>query len=249
MVSNLLGNAIKYTPNGGRIDLKVARNDDAAWIRVHDNGSGIAPELLPRIFDLFVQGERALAREEGGLGVGLTLVKRLVELHGGTVVANSDGLGKGSEFVVRLPLVRRPKRASAALPSRDGTSAEPLSVLVVEDNPDVASAMAYLLDMLGHTVEVANDGRAALTRAPVLRPDIVFLDLGLPRLDGYEVARCLRALPVLDRTMLVACTGYGRDEDRAKTKAAGFDHHVVKPVGAEALVQILSEAAQRRDSG
>ena len=246
VLSNLLSNAIKYTPQGGLVAVKVERDNDFTWISVHDNGRGIAPELLPRIFDLFVQGERALAREEGGLGVGLTLVKRLVELHGGTVIATSEGSGKGSEFVVRLPLVRPAKRIRGAEPSRDATSSERLSVLVVEDNPDVAGAMAYLLEVLGHTVEIAHDGGTALTRAPVLRPDVVFLDIGLPRLDGYEVARCLRALPVLEGMMIVACTGYGRDDDRAKAKAAGFDHHIVKPAAAETLVRILAEAAQRR---
>jgi PAS domain S-box-containing protein len=244
IVSNLLGNAIKYTPDGGRIQVEVGRDGDVATLRVRDNGRGIAADLLPRIFDLFVQGERALAREESGLGVGLTIVKRLVELHGGTVVAASDGSGKGSEFVVRLPLVHR-AQTRAIVSSLGHRSAERLSILVVDDHVDAANSMSLLLSMLGHVVETANDGRTALLRAPVLLPDVVFLDIGLPRMDGYAVARALRSLPMLDRTMLVACTGYGREEDRTKAHDAGFDRHVVKPAEADTLIEILSDAARR----
>jgi PAS domain S-box-containing protein len=244
IVSNLLSNAIKYTPDGGRIAMQVARDGDVATLRVRDNGRGIAANLLPRVFDLFVQGERTPAREEGGLGLGLTLVKRLVELHGGSVVGLSEGPGKGSEFVVRLPLVRRAQTGTVVSPS-ERNAAKPLSVLVVDDNVDVANSMSVLLSMLGHVVETANDGRTALMRAPVLLPDVVFLDIGLPRMDGYAVARALRSLPMLDRTMLVACTGYGRQDDRAKTQDAGFDRHVVKPAAVEQLIDILSDAARR----
>jgi PAS domain S-box-containing protein len=246
IVSNLLGNAIKYTPDGGRIVVQVARDGDAASLRVRDNGRGIAANLLPRIFDLFVQGERSAAREESGLGVGLTLVKRLVELHGGTVVGMSEGPDKGSEFVVRLPLVRRAS-TQAVVSARERSAAESLSVLVVDDNADVANSMSVLLSMLGHVVESANEGRTALMRAPILLPDVVFLDIGLPGMDGYAVARALRSLPMLDRTMLVACTGYGRQDDRARAHDAGFDRHIVKPADAETLIDILSEAARRRE--
>ena len=244
IVSNLLSNAIKYTPDGGRIAVEVARDGDVAMLRVRDNGRGIAADLLPRIFDLFVQGERALAREESGLGLGLTIVKRLVELHGGTVVATSDGPGTGSEFVVRFPLVNQAQTRPIVSPRAHG-SVERLSILVVDDNVDAANSMSVLLSMLGHVVETANDGRTALLRAPVLLPDVVFLDIGLPRMDGYAVARALRSLPMLDRTMIVACTGYGREDDRAKAQDAGFDRHIVKPAQADTLIEILSDAARR----
>ena len=248
VVSNLLSNSIKYTPDGGRIDVQVTGEEEAATLRVRDNGRGIPANLLPRVFDLFVQGERTLAREESGLGLGLTLVKRLVELHGGTVVALSEGAGKGSEFIIRLPLVHR-ARALAIVAHPESGPQKPLSILVVDDNVDVANSMAVLLSMLGHVVETANDGQTALVRAPVLLPDVVFLDIGLPRMDGYVVARALRSLKVLDRTMLIACTGYGRDDDRSKAKDAGFDRHVVKPAAVETLVEILAEAARRRKDG
>ena len=245
VVSNLLSNAIKYTPEHGNIEIAITRDDDIAMLRVRDDGRGIPQELQPRIFDLFVQGERALAREEGGLGIGLTLVRRLVELHGGTVTASSAGPGLGSEFVVRLPLVR-----PASAPPSDGNLARsagrPLTALVVDDNADVATSMAMLLSMLGHTVETAHDGPTALMRAPGLLPDVVLLDIGLPRMNGYEVARALRSLPALDAMLLVAVTGYGREDDRRKAIEAGFDRHVVKPVSAEALMEILAAASRRR---
>jgi two-component system CheB/CheR fusion protein len=250
ILTNLLGNAAKYTPDGGAIRVTVERDGDFALISVIDNGIGIVPELVPRMFDLFVQGDRALDRKEGGLGIGLTLVKRLTELHGGTVAAASSGLRQGSQFTVRMPL-----RAAEAIGTKfvpGATQPERVfRVLVVDDNEDAAQSLAMLLEILGHRVETASDAPSALSRAPVFQPDLVLLDVGLPNMNGYEVARALRAQPSLRDSTLVACTGYGQDEDRRKAREAGFDHHLVKPVHMSDLEQILARMTGRmaRDAG
>jgi PAS domain S-box-containing protein len=246
VVGNLLSNALKYTRAGGHTWLLAGDEDGAAVIRVRDDGAGIAAEMLPQIFDLFAQADRTIARSQGGLGIGLTLVRNLVEMHGGTVHANSAGAGRGSEFVVRLPLApaavepRPDQICTAVLPA---VAATPLRVLVVDDNVDSADSLALLLSLRGHEVHTAHDGPGAIERAQTLQPDLVLLDIGLPGIDGYEVARQLRGNGSGRRVRLVAMTGYGRPEDRERAREAGFHHHLVKPVDMEALQSILQDLA------
>jgi len=226
VVTNLLTNACKYTPSGGRIDVRLGLEAGVAVLAVHDNGGGIAPDMLPRVFDIFTQDKRGLDRAEGGLGLGLTICRRLVEMHGGTVAAQSAGPGCGSEFTVRLP----------ALPAHAGDGAA-LTVLVIDDNVDAASTLQALVELHGHRCVVANGGDAGLKLAAELVPDIVLLDIGLPGMNGYEVARRLRNLPLLDGVLLVAVTGYAAEEDRQRALDAGFDVHLSKPVSYEQLMQ------------
>jgi CheY-like chemotaxis protein/two-component sensor histidine kinase len=246
--ANLLNNAAKYTPDSGRVTVTVTRDAGTVTARVADTGVGMPPELLPRVFDLFTQADRSLDRAQGGLGIGLSLVKTLVELHGGRVEAHSGGPGRGSEFVVRLPVVTgEPVRGASATregqPRLSGASrAGSLRVLVVDDNADAATSMALLLRAAGHVTEAAHDGPAAVAAAERFRPDVVLLDIGLPGMDGYEVARRLRAAGDGRRPLLVAVTGYGGDVVRRRATEAGFDHHLVKPVDPEA-VQALFRAA------
>jgi PAS domain S-box-containing protein len=241
VVLNLVNNAAKYTPNGGHVWVTVAREKGQAVLRVRDDGIGMAPELLPRVFDLFVQGERALDRSEGGLGIGLTLVRNLVDIHGGTVEAYSAGPGRGSEFVVRLPTLL-PPTADAASTRRRGAPFRnrPRSVLVVDDNADSAETMATLLQIWGHDVRIAGDGPAALALATDQRPDVVLLDIGLPGMTGYEVAERLRQLPDMADAVLVAMTGYGQEDDRQKSREAGFTLHLVKPIQPDTLHSLFA---------
>ncbi len=242
IVTNLLTNAAKYTPPGGQVRLSALPGEGEAIIRVRDNGIGIPPALLPRVFDLFVQAERSADRSEGGLGIGLTLVRQLVALHGGRVEAFSEGVGKGSEFVVHLPAAG--SRLSGHGSGEGALRPEPgprRRVLVVDDNEDSAEMLAMLLELAGHEVVTAHSGPAALDLAVGYLPDVVLLDIGLPRMDGLEVARRLRRVPALADTLLVALTGYGQDEDRAQSYAAGFDHHLVKPVDIDLLRRVLQE--------
>jgi len=240
VVGNLLNNAAKYTDEGGRVWLETRRDGAEAVVSVRDTGAGIAADVLPRVFDLFTQADRTLDRSQGGLGVGLTLVRRLVELHGGTVAAASPGPGRGSEFVVRLPLASgvgtEPTRAVASPPA--GRPA-PRRVLVVDDNVDAADSLAMLLRLTGHTVWTAYGGPSALEAAERHRPEVVLLDIGLPGMDGYEVARRLRSGAAAAATLL-ALTGYGQETDRRKTHEAGFDHHLVKPVDPDDLVRLFA---------
>jgi PAS domain S-box-containing protein len=238
---NLLTNAAKYTPAGGQIRVDVDAEGNDAVIRVRDNGVGIAPALLDNVFDLFAQGERTLDRAEGGLGIGLTLARRIVQLHGGTITAASDGPGKGAEFVVRLPRLRSEVSQERA-PAADDKASSPArkgAVLVVDDNADAAESMAMLLRLAGYEVEVEHDGVAALARATALMPDIVLLDIGLPGMSGYDVARQLRALPQGRAALLFAMTGYGQDADRRRSQESGFDGHLVKPVMPEDLFAMI----------
>jgi PAS domain S-box-containing protein len=238
-LANILTNAAKYTPEGGHIRLTVETGPGEAVVRIHDDGMGIAPELLPRVFDLFTQGDRSLARSEGGLGIGLTLVQSLVALHGGSVEAHSEGPGKGSEFVVRLPTLLA--KASPAGSEREGRHpSPPRRVLVVDDNEDGANSLAMLLQLAGHEVRAVHDGPTALDMAKAFRPDLVLLDIGMPRMDGYEVARQLRKQPGLEKALLVAVTGYGQEEDRRRTQEARLDAHLVKPVDFGQLEQVLA---------
>ncbi len=239
VVVNLITNAEKYTEPGGRIEVMVQREDEEAVLRVRDNGVGIAPDMLPRVFDLFAQAQRGPERIEGGLGIGLTVVQRLVELHGGRVKVISEGLGRGSEFRVSLPCL--PVADGAAVPARTEVEAHggPVRVLVVDDNADVAEGLMMLLELLGHRVRVAHDGIAALEAVRVNVPDLMLVDIGLPGMDGYELARSVRQDPRLKDVMLVALTGYGRDEDKRKAVEAGFDDHLVKPLTVEAFQKLL----------
>jgi len=252
---NLLDNASKFTLQGGHIRLsaEIASKpqgdlDQQVVVRVRDDGIGIAPEMLARIFELFVQAQSSLDRSQGGLGIGLTLVRTLVELHGGTIEAHSDGLGQGSEIVVRLPYEPQMQSAAveavAATRSTDGNSLR--RILVVDDNVDTAESMALLLRLKGHQVQVAHYGPAALETARSFEPEVVLLDIGLPGLDGYEVAKRLREEARLAKVLLVALTGYGQEEDRRRARRAGFDHHFTKPVDPTVLYQVISDASDRR---
>jgi PAS domain S-box-containing protein len=239
VLHNLLDNACKFTTQGGRIALTVAREGAEAVVRVRDDGIGIPREQLPRIFDLFVQVDTSLERAASGLGIGLTLVKTLVEMHGGAVAAHSEGPGRGSEFVVRLPVAD----AGAAAPARAApapVTAPGRRVLIVDDNPDGAGSLATLLELSGHRTERAHDGVEAVEAAERFRPEVVLLDIGLPKLNGYDVCRRIRAQPWGQDVLLVAVTGLGQDEDERRSREAGFDRHLVKPVDYDALAQLLA---------
>ncbi len=246
VLCNLLNNAAKYTTEGGRIHLCTTIEDQGRTLafRVSDNGIGIAPDVLPSVFELFRQAERSLDRAQGGLGIGLTLVQTLVTMHGGTVEAQSGGIGQGSEFIVRLPLARPPLTPAAgpsmlaAGPSIAGDRQR--RVLVVDDIIDSAESLARLLRRWGHEVHLAHDGPSALAAARSTAPEIVLLDIGLPGMDGYEVARLLRQDPAHTALVLVALTGYGQTADRQHTRDAGFDHHLVKPVDTTLLRSLLA---------
>jgi PAS domain S-box-containing protein len=244
VMANLLNNAAKYTEETGHIWVEVRDEGEKVAISVRDDGMGLSAELLPHVFDLFTQAARSLDRSQGGLGVGLTLVRRLVELHGGTVEARSEGPGRGSEFIVRMPVLDRDEvRGEAAAPTG---AADPfgrqLRVLVVEDHRDSADMMAYLIKIAGHSVETAEDGRSALQAALAAPPDVVVCDIGLPGMNGYELAAQIRQQPVLSRVRLIAVSGYGREEDRRRARDAGFDAHVTKPVEPDVLHSVLQGA-------
>ncbi|THC46050.1 ATP-binding protein [Massilia sp. Mn16-1_5] len=241
VLSNILNNAAKYTPPGGEIVLRVTALEDHVVVTVRDNGIGIEPDVLPYIFELFTQAERTPDRSQGGLGIGLALVKSLVALHGGKVDARSEAPGKGSEFEICLP---RMDTGAAATPEANGESlaarAQPLRVVVVDDNQDAAQMLATLLEVQGHSVSVEYDGRGAVLRARIERPHVMLLDIGLPDTDGYALARQLRAISELRGVTLIALTGYGQDEDRRMAEEAGFDHHLVKPADLAQVTAILA---------
>ena len=243
VVHNLINNAAKYTPEGGQLTISLAHEGDDGVLRVRDSGIGIPSDLLPRVFDLFVQGSQSLDRPESGLGIGLTLVKRLVELHGGSVEARSDGPDRGSEFIVRLPLVKSRDLAREPVTRTSEVAASKRRLLVVDDNRDLADMLASLLEVMGHEVRAVNDGPAAISVAAEYHPHAVFLDVGLPGMNGYEVARKLKSL-YADMT-LIAFTGYGQDEDRRRVREAGFDHHLVKPADASELTRIIDSLPAR----
>jgi two-component system CheB/CheR fusion protein len=240
-VSNLLNNAAKYTETGGNIQLTVETAGDEALLRVKDDGIGIAAEILPNIFDLFAQADRALHRAQGGLGIGLTLVKNIVEMHGGRAEAFSAGPGQGSEVVLHLPLAEVAHPAGAPGPASGLAPAPPSGhrVLVVDDNIDSAESLAMLLEIAGHEVRAAHDGGGAVEVARDFQPRFVLLDIGLPGMDGFEVARRLRQESEMRQAVLVALTGYGQDEDRRKSLEAGFDHHLTKPVDFAVLKNLI----------
>jgi two-component system CheB/CheR fusion protein len=251
IIGNLLTNASKFTPTGGRIELSAGMADRAvapgmAEIRVADTGNGISPEMLPRVFDLFAQADSSLERSQGGLGIGLTLVHKLVDLHGGTIQARSEGPGLGSEFVVWLPAVgvsspRAPRAGARRRPRPSAGSA--WRVMVVDDNVDAGDTLAMLLKVWGHEVRVERDGEAAIAAAAEFRPDIVLLDIGLPRKDGFEVARALQEIPGVRRPILAAISGYGHEEDQRRAREAGFNEHFIKPVDPEVLQEFLGRTS------
>jgi hypothetical protein len=241
VVANLVHNAAKFSQRSGRIWLSAERQRDEAVLSVRDEGVGISGDLLPRIFDLFVQGDRSLERSEGGLGIGLTLVRMLVEMHGGTVTARSEGPGAGTEFVVRLPVLREaPKQQQEAASPRASRATQARRVLVVDDNIDAAESVAMILRLDGHQVRLAHDGAEALRAAEQFEPDVVVLDIGLPGMNGYEVAERLRRQARSRKPVLVALTGYAQESDRQRAAAAGFDHHLTKPVEPVALQDLLA---------
>lgn len=239
IIVNLLSNASKYTPPGGSIFVSVTRKKKTLQLSVRDTGIGIAPDMLSKVFNLFTQGQSPL-QSEGGLGVGLTMVKSLAQMHDGVVVAKSEGLGKGSEFSVYLPLAREKEHS---IPKRENMPKEKnktgKKILIVDDNQDITRSFKKLITLMGHTAEVAHDGSEALTVTEHFKPDVVLLDIGLPGMSGYDIARELRKHEGGSALLLVAITGYGQEEDVSKSKWAGFDHHFTKPVGLEALKQVL----------
>jgi len=243
VVGNLLNNAAKYTPPGGRIAVGGATEGGEAVLRIRDTGIGIPPETLERVFALFAQGDQALAHSEGGLGVGLTLARMLVELHGGTLTAASDGAGRGSEFVMRL-LLGAPAAAEAGPPIRPGQRTVPRRVLVIEDDEDTRDLVRLMLEHDGHHVDTAASGAQGVELALQTLPDVVLVDIGLPTVDGYAVAQRIRAA-LGDSVLLIAVTGYGREDDRRRAEAAGFDIHLVKPVDYEGLIRLLADHDSR----
>ncbi|MDQ2869795.1 MAG: ATP-binding protein, partial [Acidobacteriota bacterium] len=242
VLANLLGNAAKYTPMGGRISVDVRVDAAEVEIEVRDNGIGLSSEARDRIFDLFVRSPDSRTNDPGGLGVGLTLARRIVGLHGGSVEARSDGRGCGSSFVVRLPV----RRSMSSTPISEGTPADAFPapgpgrrILVVDDNVDAAEGLSDFLKALGHSVRTVHDGASAIQVATIVHPEIVLLDIGLPDIDGHQVARRLRENAHLRASLLIALTGYGQERDRARSREAGFDHHLVKPVDLARLESLL----------
>jgi signal transduction histidine kinase/ActR/RegA family two-component response regulator len=249
--SNLLNNAAKYSAPRGRIFVTARAEGNEAVVSVRDEGVGIPGDMLSKIFDLFTQVDRSVERSHGGLGIGLTLVKRLVELHGGTVIARSGGPGTGSEFVVRLPLPIAAASDESRVPSQPAIirAPAPLRILIVDDNNDAATSVAMMLRALGYDTRTASDGLTALEIAAAYRPDVALLDIGMPKMNGYELARRLREKPWGQRTVLIAVTGWGQAEHHLLTSEAGFDHHLVKPADPAALAALLASLPARYESG
>jgi signal transduction histidine kinase/ActR/RegA family two-component response regulator len=244
VVGNLLTNAAKFSRSGGEVAITGERDNDQVVLRVRDHGEGIAPALLPQLFDAFVQGERRLDRSQGGLGLGLAIVRSIVIAHGGTISAHSEGRGHGSEFQVRLPLRDETSASSRAEgPRRTDLARAQARILVVDDNEDAAQALAKLLELQGHFVETAFDGPTALAKASNFHPQVALLDLGLPVMDGFEVAARLREVPGLSGVKLVAVTGYGLASDRERTARAGFHAHIVKPLDVSRIPALLATLA------
>lgn len=250
VVANLLNNAARYTPEGGAINLKLAVRSDAVVITVEDNGIGIASDYLSKVFDMFSQAQRTTDRSQGGLGIGLSLAKSLVEKHGGSVKAESAGLGQGTRFTVSLPRI---SVSTAEIEIQhdllDSVRHNGLRIMVVDDNVDAATMLAMFLEAQGHQVIVENDSRRALELAREKRLEAFLLDIGLPDIDGNELARRLRAQPESASSLLIAVTGYGQEQDRQSTAAAGFDHHLVKPVDMTQLALLLANLGKKNVAG
>ncbi len=239
---NLLNNAAKYTPRGGSISLSAGREANEAVIRIRDNGIGIPPELLPQMFDLFTQAEGGLDRSQGGLGIGLTLVRSLAEMHGGRVSARSEGPGTGAEFEVRLPALAEDADTQAPSPTPRSVPDGRRRILVVDDSDDMARTLQILLEHRGHETRVVHDGPAALLAFRIYQPDVVLLDVGLPEMSGYEVVRQLRTEPAERSPLIIAVSGYGQDSDKRQAIESGFDAHITKPVDPDALLELLAAA-------
>jgi CheY-like chemotaxis protein len=243
VVSNLIHNAIKFTPNGGMVDVVLYRKGDQAVLRVRDSGVGISPAMLPRVFDLFTQANVSPDRTQGGLGIGLTLAKQLVEMHGGRIEARSHGVDGGCEFEVSLPLIAELKtKSEQASDKAPREHAKTRRVLIVEDNVDAAESLSMLLEILGHEVRIEATGASALEAIRTTDFQAVLIDIGLPDMDGYEVARQIRMLPGSRTRLLVALTGYGQEEDKRRALSAGFDQHLIKPVDVEHLQNLLTDS-------
>ncbi|MDE1895927.1 MAG: response regulator [Rhodospirillales bacterium] len=251
IISNLLNNAVKYTPDGGHIRLSVKADGQQAVISVADNGVGIPQHMLASVFELFAQVDQHLERAKGGLGIGLALVQQLVVLHGGKVIVESEGCGKGSTFTLTVPLATSP--APAANPSLAATAQPPatkaaLKVLVVDDTQEVAQTTGWMLEELGHEYRLVNDGHLALEAAHAYQPDVILLDIGLPGMSGYDVCRALRQDAALKDITIIAQTGWGQERDKASAREAGFDHHMVKPVGLKALGEMMEDVAAAKSA-
>jgi CheY-like chemotaxis protein len=249
-VSNLLSNAAKFTPPDGRIKLSVWRDGKTFHVAVLDSGTGIPPDKLDRVFGLFVQVDRSLETTRGGLGIGLTLVRRITDMHGGRVVARSEGIGQGAEFIISLPVACDAPAQSGSNDSALNVVAAGCRVLVADDSPDSADTLAMMLELAGHEVRTAYDGEAAVREAEAFAPEVIILDIAMPRLNGFEAARKIRASGEAT-PVLIALTGYGQAQDRRRSAAAGFDHHLVKPVDVDALEAIIMRAKScgRNDQG
>jgi CheY-like chemotaxis protein len=248
VISNLINNAAKYTLNGGRIAVSLAEEDGDAVVRVSDDGVGIPADMLEHVFDMFTQVDRTLERAQGGLGIGLSLVRRLMDLHGGSVSASSAGSDRGSTFTLRLPAIAT---GAVAAPTKQATAhagARNVRVLVVDDNIDAADSLAVMLQLDGYDTRVEYSGEDALRTAEAFDPEVVVCDIGLPQMDGHEIARRLRADPRRAGTLLVAVTGWGSEEDKQRTQRAGFDFHLVKPVGLDSVQEILGRLEAGRES-
>ncbi|MDY6983948.1 MAG: ATP-binding protein, partial [Pseudomonadota bacterium] len=242
VIANLLNNAAKYTPRGGRIWLGAEQHGEELLIRVRDNGIGIAPAALKSVFEMFSQVKNPSSLTQGGLGIGLSLAKHLVEMHGGSISASSAGPGQGSEFQVRLPCLKAQRALGATEEPVGPTLAVKKRVLIVDDNEDAAFSLALLVRRLGADVKVANDGATALDMIGSFQPELMLLDLGMPVMSGFDVAAQARKIPDMDKLKIVALTGWGQPEDRERTKAAGFDMHLVKPASLPELEKLLASA-------
>ena len=244
--SNLLNNAAKYTESGGTITLSARIEGDEVAVVVRDTGIGIPLEMLPKVFDIFTQVDRSLERSQGGLGIGLSLVKRLVEMHGGSVVATSDGDRRGSSFEVRLPVVAKQAVVETVREQPEPGPTSHHRILVVDDNEDAARTLKTLLEWMGHTVALAHDGQAGVEAFHTFRPELILLDIGLPKLNGYEACRRIREDPASADVVILALTGWGQESDRRRSAEAGFDMHIVKPVDPDELESLLGRLPELR---
>jgi CheY-like chemotaxis protein/two-component sensor histidine kinase len=242
--SNLLNNSAKYMDRGGRIWLSAEREGSDVVVLVKDTGIGIAADQMPRLFEMFSQAERSLERSQGGLGIGLTLVKRLVEMHEGRVEARSEGLGKGAEFIVRLPVVVGIPEAHPSHASDQSALQSSHRILIVDDNRDSADSLAMLLGIMGNETRTAYDGQKGVEVAAEFQPNVILLDIGLPKLNGYEACRRIRKQPWGNSAVIIAVTGWGQEEDRRRSTEAGFNYHMVKPVDPQGLMKLLAELQQ-----
>jgi CheY-like chemotaxis protein len=241
VLGNLLNNACRYTPPGGRISLNAQQQGSEAVIKVQDTGIGIPPDKLDSVFEMFAQIDRPWERSHGGLGIGLTLAKQLIEIHGGSIAAHSQGQGLGSEFVIRLPLAADAPHAAPPKPAAQQRPAVTRRILIVDDNQDAAKSLAMLLKITGNQTQLAFDGLEAVKAAAAFRPEVLLLDIGLPKLSGYDVCRQIREQPWGKDLVIVALTGWGQEEDRRISKEAGFNYHMVKPLDYEALMRLLAD--------